>query len=175
MHGIRVSAIMIPLEKYPHILYTDSLQKAMEVFEKSMLDIDGQKSLPRGILVFDENYNLMGIAGRRDILRGLEPDFLAEKPIAFRMELFNIEIDADQHAPFYQRIIDAASNQTGRSIKDVMKPVEVVVDYNDHIFKAIYLMNSHHMSLLPVLKDGEVVGIIRTVDIFRKVKEILLR
>jgi CBS domain-containing protein len=166
---------MIPLEKYPHLLYTDSLKKAMEIFENSWLEINGRKSLPRGLLVFDEDYSLMGIAGRRDILRGLEPDFLAEKPIAFRMELFNIDIDEDQHAPFYQRIIEAAGSQTARIIKDVMKPVEVTVNYDDHIFKAIYLMNSHRMSLIPVLKNGEVVGIVRTVDVFHKVVEILLK
>ncbi|UCD16335.1 MAG: CBS domain-containing protein [Candidatus Zixiibacteriota bacterium] len=175
MQGIRVSEIMIPLDKYPHILLTSSLREAMKLFEVSILDIDGQKSLPRGILVFDEEYRLVGIAGRRDILRGLEPDFLAEKPLEFRMELFNIEIDTDQHAPFYKRIMEAALEQTRRSVKDVMRPVGITVDYNDHIFKAIYLMNSHHMNLLPVLKDNEVIGVVRTVDVFHKVVDLLLK
>lgn len=174
MQGIRVGEIMIPLEKYPHVLLTSSLRDAMELFENSILNIDGQKSLPRGILVFDEDYKLVGIAGRRDILRGLEPDFLAEKPLEFRMELFNIEIDADEHAPFYNRIMEAASEQSRRPVKDVMRPVGFAVDYDDHIFKAIYIMNSHHMNLLPVLQNKEVVGVVRTVDVFHKVVELLL-
>lgn len=174
MKRIRVGELMIPLDKYPHVPSTYTLSQAMDVFEKSVLVVGGATSLPRGILVFDEEYRLLGIAGRRDILRGLEPDFLADKPLEFRMELFNIEIDAEQHAPFYERIMKAAGEQTRRLITDVMRPVGAVIDYEDHIFKAIYLMNSHHMNLLPVLQDTEVVGVVRTVDIFREVVRLLL-
>ena len=68
---------MIPLEHYPHIPYWFTLRQAMAEMESSQLEFEGRKSLPRGLLVFDERYQLLGMVRRRDILWGLEPDFLA--------------------------------------------------------------------------------------------------
>lgn len=173
MESMSVGEIMIPLDRYPHVPYSYTLGQAMEVFEQSTLIIGGVKSLPREVLVFDQEYNLLGMAGRRDILRGLEPDFLMERPLESRMELFGSGIEAEQRAPFYGKVMATAMEKTSLPISHVMRPVRATVDYGDHIFKAIYLMNSQHMSLLPVIRDGEVVGVVRTVDVFRKVVRLL--
>jgi CBS domain-containing protein len=173
MDSLSVGEIMIPLDKYPHVSYSYTLGQAMEVFEQSVLIIGGLKSLPREILVFDEEYNLLGTAGRRDILRGLEPDFLAEKPLEDRMELFSTGMSPKERAPFYEEVIKAAREYKAKPISHVMRPVGATVNYDDHLFKAIYLMNSQRTSLLPVIRDDEVVGVARTVDVFRKVVELL--
>jgi len=61
---------MIPLDEYPHIPYWFSLRQTIAELENAELDIEGKKSLPRWVLVFDEKYQLMGTVRRRDILRG---------------------------------------------------------------------------------------------------------
>ncbi|UCD94855.1 MAG: CBS domain-containing protein, partial [Candidatus Zixiibacteriota bacterium] len=73
MKNMRVGELMIPLDKYPHVPYNFTLGQAMAVFQQAVLVIGGKNSLPREILIFDQDYNLLGTAGRRDILRGLEP------------------------------------------------------------------------------------------------------
>ena len=72
----RAGDVMIPLEKYPHIPHWFTIRQAVAEMKKSVLEIGGQKSLPRSLLVFDEKYHLLGTVRRRDILRGLEPKFL---------------------------------------------------------------------------------------------------
>ena len=74
----RAGDIMIPLDKYPHIPYWFTMRQALAEMEHTEFDIGGRKSLPRVVLVFDEEYNLLGIVRRRDILRGIEPDYLAK-------------------------------------------------------------------------------------------------
>ena len=175
MKNMRVGEIMIPLDKYPHVPYNFTLGQAMAVLQQAVLVIGGKNSLPREILVFDQDYNLMGTAGRRDILRGLEPDFLVEKPLESRMELFSTGIDAEAQVSIFEKVLDSAREHMHKPVSDVMRPIRASVDYDDHIFKAIYLMNSQRTSILPVIRDDEVAGVARTVDVFDRVVELLIQ
>ena len=58
----RAGDIMIPLDEYPHLPYWFTLRQATVELEKSEVEIDGRKSLPRAVLIFDEKYQLMGMA-----------------------------------------------------------------------------------------------------------------
>jgi signal-transduction protein with cAMP-binding, CBS, and nucleotidyltransferase domain len=89
------------------------------------------------------------------------------------MELFSTGMSPKERAPFYEEVIKAAREYKAKPISHVMRPVGATVNYDDHLFKAIYLMNSQRTSLLPVIRDDEVVGVARTVDVFRKVVELL--
>jgi CBS domain-containing protein len=173
MENRRVGEVMIPLEKYPHVTHTATLLQAMEAIENAVLETDGRYSLPRVVLIFNENYQLVGLARRRDILRGLEPDFLLQKPLEYRKKLFDVEIDPNLSELPYDRIIKAAIENGKKPVSEVMKPVEVTVNHDAHIFTAIYEMNSNRVSLLPVLKDNEVVGVVRSVDVFHEVYKLL--
>ena len=48
------------------------------------------------------------------------------------------------------------------------------VDFEDHLVKVIYEMVDRGLSILPVLKEGKVVGVVRSVDAFHEIAEILL-
>jgi predicted transcriptional regulator len=58
-------------------------------------------------------------------------------------------------------------------VSEVMQPIVTTVKYDDHLAKIIYKMVNHDLSLLPVIKDGKVVGVVRTVDVFREIADIL--
>ena len=73
----KVKDLMIPLEDYPHIPYWFSLRQAMAIVREAAIKFEGSFE-PRAVLVFDEKYQLMGILTLRDIIRGLEPNFLKE-------------------------------------------------------------------------------------------------
>jgi predicted transcriptional regulator len=55
-----------------------------------------------------------------------------------------------------------------------MRPIKETVDYEDHLGKVIYEMVDNSLSFVPVLKEGKVVGVVRTVDVFREVASIVL-
>ena len=175
MERIRVKDVLIPLDKYPHLPYWFTLRQAMVEMETSRLEIKGRVSLPRMILIFDEKYQLMGMARRRDILRGLEPSFLRDKPLHHRKQLFDVQVDPDLSELSFDSVIEAVEKQADETkIGDVMLPIKGTVDYNDHIVRVIYEMNKHDLSMLPVLKDKQIVGVVRSVDIFHEIAKVVI-
>lgn len=166
--------IMIPLEKYPHIPYWFSLRQAVAEMEKTSLEIEGRKSLPRALLVFDEKYSLLGIVRRRDILRGLEPKFLRTMSMSYRKKLFDVDVDPNLMELSSGRVAEAMQEQAEQPVSEVMQPIAATVDAEDHLAKVIYKMTSRDLTLLPVMQNDQVIGVVRSVDVFREVAKILL-
>jgi CBS-domain-containing membrane protein len=165
---------MIPLNKYPHLPYWFTLSQALVEMEKSVIDMGERKSLPRVVLVFNEKYELMGMVRRRDILRGLEPEFLSDKPLEYRKKLFDVETTPAMAGFTYEELMAAVEKRAERPVSEVMVSIDYTADFDDHIFKVVYDMNAHDLSLLPVVQDGRVVGVVRTVDVFHEVAKLLL-
>ncbi len=170
----RAGNIMIPLDRYPHIPYWFTLRQAIAEMEKSELETNGRKSLPRILLVFDEAYKLLGTVRRRDILRGLEPNFLSSEPLEYRKKIFNVKVDPTLFELSSEKMVKGIREQAERPVSDVMLPIVVTADYADNIIKVIYEMVDNNLSLLPVLLDEKVVGVVRSVDVFHEVARILL-
>jgi CBS-domain-containing membrane protein len=171
---IRVADVMVPLNEYPHIPYWFTLRQAVVEFQKFQLEVAGRKSLPRFILVFDEAYQLLGTARRRDILKGLEPPFLLSKTRKYRMRLFDIEVDPNLSELSYDKMVKSIQSQAERSISDVMQPIVATINHDDHLMKAVSEFVQHDLTLLPVLKDDKVVGVVRTVGVFEELAKIVL-
>ena len=170
----RAGDLMIPLDEYPHIPYWFTLRQTIAELENSVLEIEGRKSLPRAVLVFDEKYQLMGTARRRDILRGLEPEFLTDKSLSARKEMFSYKVDPNLSELSYEHLLGDIRKQAERPVGDVMQPVVASVDFDDHMIKVIYEMVEHNLSLLPVMKEKKVVGVVRSVDLIQEAARFLL-
>ncbi len=169
----RVGDIMIPLEQYPYVFEMDSIRKAISVFESCQLESKGLKSLPRALLVFDADQNLVGAVRRRDILRGLEPRFLRQEPLDYRKRLFDVKVDPNLSELSYDRALEEMRGLATMPVKDIMKPVQVTIGREDHVLKAVYEMVSYGLTLLPVMDGQRVVGVLRTVDAFMAVSALL--
>jgi CBS domain-containing protein len=170
----RVSEIMIPLRDYPIVYIDQTLKDAMREMEICQIEFLGKKTAPRIILVFDLSDQLVGVARRRDIMRGLEPDFLVSKPLSVRKNLFDVQLDPNLSEMSYDRLLKGVFEHSKRPISDVMLPVVATIHHDDHIIKAIYEMVDRNQSLLPVLKDERVVGVLRSVDVFREFSRYIL-
>ena len=67
-----VREIMVDVFEYPHIPYWFTLRQAAGIIRNTLLG--GEKQVhPLVVLVFDEKYNLVGMANLREIMKGLEP------------------------------------------------------------------------------------------------------
>jgi CBS domain-containing protein len=174
MENIRVADIMIPLDNYPHIPYWFTLRQAIVEMEGFQLVIEGKMSLPRVVLVFDEAYQLLGTARRRDIMRGLEPPFLVSKTRRYRMKLFDIEVDPNLSELSYDKMVESIRKQSERPISDVMQPISTTIAHDDHLMRAVSAFVEHDISPIPVLKDAKVVGVVRTVDVFGQLAKLIL-
>ena len=174
MEDKRAKDLMIPLDKYPHVPSWYTLLQVMEEMENCELEFNGRKSLPRVVLIFDLDSQLYGMVRRRDILRGLEPGFLTKKSLTHSKKLFEVQVDPYLTEFNADQVIKGFRDRAERPVSDVMLPVEVTVDYEDHIITVINDMVANDLSLIPVLKDNTVVGVVRSVDVFCEVTRRLL-
>jgi len=169
----RVGEIMIPVAQYPSVRDDATLLDAVRVIVGAELEVDLRKSLPRVLLVFDGIHVLVGYVRRRDIMRGLEPSFLVSQPLEYRKKLFDVALDPNLSELSYDRSVKGIRAQADRPVTDVMRPIEAILDVEDHVGKAIYEMVSLNVSLIPVLEGGQLVGVVRSVDVFHELAELL--
>jgi len=167
--------LMIPLDKYPHINHRATVGEAIDVIAKTSLDTGGLKSLPRMLLVFDDIDQLVGLLRRRDILRGLEPESLSHPAEKYRTKFFNAPEEPDPNLVefFFERTLAGLKERALHPVTDIMVPPVAWVDYDDHISKGIFEMVNEDVSLLPVILDKRVVGVVRTVDLLQELHRML--
>ncbi len=159
--------IMIPLSEYPHIPHTYTLCQALAEMEKAEFDVGGRKSLPRVVLVFNESNELLGKVRRRDILRGLDPESLSSLMLPKLL-------DRKKKAPeeVLDKIMDKMKERLKRPVTDVMRPIKESVDSEDDIIRIINKIVDSDTSFLPVIRDNEVVGVMRTVELMREMADL---
>lgn len=165
--------IMVPVELYPSVRDTARLREAVEVIESAQLEVKLRKSLPRCLLVFDGIGVLVGYIRRRDIMRGLEPRFLVTRPLEYRGKPFDIAIDPNLAELPFDRTMKGIRQQAGRQVSDVMRPIEAILSADDHVMKAVSALVSLDLSLIPVVDDKELVGVVRSVDAFHELAKLL--
>jgi predicted transcriptional regulator len=174
MEGVkRIREIMIPVTQYPSVRDNATLRDAIAVIRGAELEVDLKRSLPRVILVFDGIDVLVGYIRRRDIMRGLEPNFLVSQPLEYRQKLFDVSVDPNLSELTHDRVVKGIQSQADRPVSDVMRPLEATINADDHVMKAVYEMVSLNVSLIPVLHEGQLVGVVRSVDVFRELAELL--
>jgi CBS domain-containing protein len=165
--------LMIPIDEYPSVQDTDTLGDAVRVIESAQLEVELRKSLPRYVLAFDGIGVLVGYVRRRDLLRGLEPRFLVTKPLEYRGKPFDIAIDPNLAELPYDRMAKGIREQSKRRVSEVMRPIEAILEADDHVMKAVSTMVSLDVSLIPVVDEGALVGVVRSVDVFHELAKLL--
>jgi CBS domain-containing protein len=174
MNDKPVHEIMVPLAEYPCISEVHTLREAIEEMTKVQILRRQQATLARVALVFDRGYReLLGTLRRRDIMRGLEPRFLLSGSMEYERRLFAVEVDPNLAELSSDKIIARMRQRADRAACDFMMPITATIGYDDHLMKAIYEMVDQNTSLLPVLKEGTVVGVVRSVDVLNEIALIL--
>jgi len=171
----RVEEYMVDLDSYPQIKDTATLMEAIEVMDK-FADPENHKNkgIPRMLLVFDHANILVGMLRRRDLFRGLEPKFLLHRELDYRKKLFDVQIDPNLSEMSPEQMMSGAKEQAKSPVTDVMRPVKMYVNHDDHVLKAIYEMVDHNVSVLPVLNGDRVLGVVRSVEVFQELARLLL-
>lgn len=174
METTRVEDIMIPLDQYPHLPYWFTLRQAMVEIQGSKFKIGELESIPRAVLVFDQAYRLLGYARRRDIMRGLEPRYLAPGEAEAGQGLFKVHVDPNLAELSFDKMAEAIRARADKMISEVMQPIKVTIDVDDHLMKAISEILEYDLCLIPVLRDERVVGVVNTVAVCHELAKIIL-
>ena len=175
METRRVGEIMIPLRDYPHLPVWSSLAEAIETMYRAELNVRGRRSMARIVLLFDLDGSIAGTVRRRDLMRGLEPKFLVARPLEYRLKIFDVEVDPNLSELSFDKVISGVREQAQRPVTDVMRPISRTIGFDAHIITAVYEMVNNGLSILPVVKGNKVVGLVRTVDVFNELAELVLR
>src|SRR4030065_2965475 len=165
-----VKELMLDVFEFPHIPYWFSIRQAIGIIKKSLLS--GEKChQPMAILVFDEKYNLVGTLSLKDILKGLEPNFL--KPTT------KAQVHAEDESGLsvlWDTLFNKESKESAEHpVSEVMTPAKFFVKPDDPITKAAYLMIHNDLVLLPVLEDKKkFVGLIRMIEVYDELSGAIL-
>ncbi len=159
MRQKRVKDLMIPLEDYPHVPHWFTLRQAMAIVREAAIKFEGNFE-PRALLVFDEKYRLMGILTLLDIVKGLEPESKEEADLIdqdFIVSLFDLHFEAKAQRP----------------VSELMSSIQVTVDGDAPIARALQLMVKENVVRIPVMADQRVIGMIRLGDLFNEMAQVL--
>ncbi|MFC1563356.1 HPP family protein [candidate division KSB1 bacterium] len=174
MEKVLVSDIMIYLDEYPAVINTATIREVIEKMETFQITVNESKSLPRVILVLDKKDRLVGFVRRRDILAGLEPSFLQSKMLKYQKKLFDIKIDPGLSELSFETLIKGLKSRCEKSVSEIMVTDIITINYDDHLIKAINLMVENDITFLPVMNKNKVVGVARSIEVFREIAKYIL-
>ncbi|MDO7787081.1 CBS domain-containing protein [Desulforamulus aquiferis] len=152
----KVRDIMVPLQDYSTVFSENALKDAIFILRSTFNSgcANGSQA-HRSILVFDNSKRLVGTLSFRDILGILQ---------------LNGEMPKHWDGVFTRLCL----NQANKKVKDVMNPIgQLSVNSEDSILDAVYLIVNNELELIPVLDKGNVIGMVRTVEIFYEVSQLV--
>jgi len=163
--------VMIGIFEYPHVPYWFSIGQAIRIVKVSFISSKKYPD-PMAILVFDEKYNLMGTLTLKDILRGLEPQFL--KPSGKAQVA---EEDESALSLIWDTLFDKGAKElVEKPVSEIMAPAKYFVEPGDPLTKAAYLMLHHDLVLLPVLENKKkFVGLVRMIEVFDEISSAIIK
>ena len=174
MSELSARDVMVPIAEYPHALGTQTLLEGVRLLETSAIRFEGRTSMPRILLVFDDANQLIGVIRRRDILRGLEPDYHGELDTTHPEAHFKTEIDPNLTDLIGSESGERLSRKLERPLSEVARDIEASVDAEDSLMKVVRELVARDTHLAVVIEAGRVVGVVRTLDMLRRVCEDVL-
>ncbi len=147
-----IAELMAPPSSYPRLYVDQPVAAALETLRKAFFQPVSEEAPTgqvRSALVYDRDEKLLGLISFVDLLKLVLPSFLEDSP----------------YATFFTGMFLAQSKVIGkRNIRELMGE-QVFVEVNAPLMEAVHLMVNHHLITLPVMKQGELVGILRERDI----------
>jgi CBS domain-containing protein len=146
-HSVPVSKLMIPRNEWPQILGDADVCNAIKILRI----VTEEKKLEHGHstpLVVDENFNLLGFVHLTDLLKSVK--HLWEKgPGA------------------------CDTGESSQRVKDLVVKFAGSVKGEDSILKALDIMMEHTVSIVPVMENGKLAGVVKLSDLFNEIAALL--
>jgi len=177
MKTILVKELMVPLEEYATVSEEATLFEAVMALEKAHEELDRNrfKYLHRAILVLDKNNKVLGKISQLDALRALEPKYgeMGDAGTISRAGFSPqfLKSMMERYSIFSDTLQDICSKAAKLKVKDFLDtPGEgEYIGENAKLGEAIHqLVMGHHQSLL-VIRDEQIVGILRLTDVFKEI------
>ncbi|NNL94376.1 MAG: CBS domain-containing protein [Xanthomonadales bacterium] len=164
---------MVPLEAYPHVTQDCSLREALNALGGAHIEMHGETSLPRILLVFDSEETLLGLVRRRDILRGLSPRWFFKAEPDHPEAVFDVDMDENISDVMADKVIPRFRARAENSIEEYVQPIAGVVDPECSLIRLVNIMVKQGYHMLPVIDKERVIGVVRSVEVLWAVNQLL--
>jgi len=178
MKEIIVKDLMVRLEEYATINEDATLYDAVIELEKAQAEYEKSHKTyrHRAVLVYNKSGKIVGKLSQLDLLRSLEPKYNQAAAESGRMMASGFSRNflrslLQQFSLWDKPLADICKKAAHHLVKDHMYIPEEgeFVDADDSLDVAInQLVLGHHQSLL-VVRNKQIVGILRLTDVFREV------
>lgn len=151
-----IAELMVSSESYRRVYIDQPVAAAIEALWKKFSETteDQREGLGhRSILAFDRRERFVGMIRFQNLLRLVIPQFLEDSPYS---------------SYFTGMFMAQCKLITTKEIEDLIDDRAWVAE-SAPLIEAIHLMVSHHLINLPVLRKGELVGILRERDLIREI------
>jgi len=171
----RVKELMVPLSEYATVPKGSTLFDAVLALEKAQEEFDHTKYKHRGVLILDKDKRVIGKLGQLDVLRALEPK--DEDPGELdELNQFGFSSNFVHNLRKQRRmkatpLKDLCSKASKLKVEDFMQTPsegEFIEQEASLEMAVMQLVTGHHISLL-VIRDKEIIGILRMSDAFAAV------
>jgi CBS domain-containing protein len=164
---------MVALDKYPHIRADYTLEQALETISTTHIQMHGEESLPRILLVFDEDDTLLGLLRRRDILKGLSPRWFFKADAKHPEAVFETDLDENIGEILADKAVSRFRDRSQNLVGEYIQEISGTVDKNDSLIRLVNIMVKKNYHMLPVMDDEHVIGVVRSVEVLWAVNALL--
>ena len=161
--------VMVPLAEYPHARERQTLKEAIDMLETAQIQVDDHLSMPRILLVLDDDNTLIGMVRRRDILRGFEPEFHSELEEIHPEAHVKTEIDPNLSDILGPEDIERRRRKLERPVAEVVRELPGRVEVDDSLMRVVRELVGKDTHIAAVLENGKVLGVVRSLDLMRAV------
>jgi CBS domain-containing protein len=173
----RVKDIMAHIEEYDVVKEDDQLCEAIRILRENHEKIESgvKGKFHKTLLVANAAGRIVGKLSIFDLVRGLVPESEKKadesKPYYRTMSSRSTEV-AEEVGEIQERFqwlnvsfLDLVKQEAQKLVKDVMSPAKPLLEEDDTINKAIYLMFREDIRQPLVTREGVVVGVVNLMDI----------
>jgi len=166
----KASDVMLPIDRYPHCHVDCTIRQAMVALGASAVKLDDDHFVPpRYLLLLDRKERLVGVASRRELLKGLVPHLKKDREARATIQgfvPFAAELPSELCIRWTSFFSKAALDAANEPVEDVMVPMRGAVKVDDSLSTVVSTMLCHGIDLVPVLDDTTVVGVVLMTNIF---------
>jgi CBS domain-containing protein len=168
--------VMLPFGRYPTIHEDVSLRDAVVALTASAVKFeDGHTIRPRYLLVLDRADELVGIVSRRDLLKGLSPQYQGAERAEQAIRQLVPYGDAPYELLNWTSLFTAGAAAASRDpVRSVMGRVRGFVRPGDPLSTVVATMIREGVDLVPVLEGRRVAGVVLMTNIFDLVAEYIM-
>ncbi len=174
----KAADVMLTLDQYPNCQGNCNIREAMVALSASAIKLeDGHFMLPRYLLIRNLENELVGVVGRRELLKGLVPHLREDRESAENIKAlvpFGGSTPSEIFIRWTSLFSKAALDASKESVRTVMVPIRGAVQVNDSLSTVITTMLYHGIDLVAVLDGTKVVGVVLMTNIFDIVAQFVM-